>query len=182
MIRFALRHFTAILIFLVLGWWLVFYVPNSPTWSVLRLKQAIDARDGDAAARYVDFQSVVEAAGKEMVQEQANKNPLGALVGQAAIAMLSKPAAELLESQAKQKVEDGDRDVQMPAAAVLGSIVLMHRSGATAFTKFTDHKGRTWEIHFKREAGVWQVTKVKNIQQILGQLEQHEQKQLAPTP
>ena len=47
MLRFALRHFTAILILIVLGWWLGYYVPNSPTWSVLLMKQAIDARDGD---------------------------------------------------------------------------------------------------------------------------------------
>ncbi|MHB8380891.1 MAG: DUF2939 domain-containing protein, partial [Candidatus Binataceae bacterium] len=99
MVRFVLRHFTAILVFIVLGWWLVYYIPNSPTWSVLRMKQAIDARDGDAAARYVDFQSVVEGAGKQMIQQQAANNPLAALVGQAAISMLSKPAAELLESQ-----------------------------------------------------------------------------------
>jgi len=182
MLRFVLRHFTAILIFLVLGWWLVFYIPNSPTWSVLRLKQAIDARDGDAASRYVDFQSVVTAAGQQMVQQQAGTNPLGALVGQAAIAMLSKPAAELVEAQAKQKVEDGDRNLQMPMAAVLGSIVLMHRSGDTAYTRFTDRKQHTWGVHFKREAGVWEITEVENFQQILDRLEPHGQKQLAPPP
>jgi hypothetical protein len=182
MIRFALRHFTAILIFLVLGWWLIFYIPNSPTWSVLRLKQAIDARDGDAAARYVDFQRVVKNAGQEMVQKQAGNNPLGALVGQAALAMLSQPAADLLESAAKRKVENGDPDVQMPSVAVLGAIVLMHRNGDRAYTKFTDNKNQTWEIHLRREAGVWKVTDVKNIGQILKKLEDHAQQQLAPTP
>ncbi|MGH7778258.1 MAG: DUF2939 domain-containing protein [Candidatus Binataceae bacterium] len=182
MIRYALRHFTAILILIALGWWLIFYIPNSPTWSVLRMKQAIDARDGDAAAKYVDFQSVIIAAGHEMIQEQAGSNPLGALVGQAAVAVLSKPAAELLESQAKQKVEDGDKDVQMPAVAVLGSIVLMHRNGDSAFTRFTDRKGRSWEIHFKRESGVWMVSSVKNMREILDRLEKHAQQQLAPGP
>ncbi|MFZ0659162.1 MAG: DUF2939 domain-containing protein [Candidatus Binataceae bacterium] len=182
MLRFALRHFTAVLVLIVLGWWLGYYIPNSPTWSVLWMKQAIDARDGDAAARYVDFQSVVEGAGKQMIQEQAANNPLGALVGQAAMAMLSKPAADLVEAQAKQKVEDGDRDVQMPAAAILGAIVLMHRSGDTAYTKFTDRKGQTWGIHFKRESGTWKVSEVENFREILNRLKQHEQKQLAPTP
>ena len=182
MLRFALRHFNAILILIALGWWLGYYIPNSPTWSVLWMKQAIDARDGDAAARYVDFQSVVEGAGHQMIQEQAANNPLGALVGQAALSMLSKPAADLLEAQAKQKVEDGDREVQMPAVAVLGSIVLMHRSGDTAYTRFTDRKGKTWGIHFKRESGIWKVSEVENVREILSRLGQHQQKQLAPTP
>ena len=111
-----------------------------------------------------------------MIQEQAANNPLGALVGQAAMAMLSKPAAELLEAQAKQKVEDGDPDIQMPAAAVLGSIVLMHRSGDTAYTQFTDNKGKTWGIHFKREAGIWKVSEVENMREILSRLKQHRAK------
>ncbi len=171
MFRFALRNITAILIVIVAGWWLIFYLPNSPTWSVLRLKQAIDARDGDAAARYVDFQSVVEHAGQQMVQAQSGGNPLGALVGRAALAVFARPAAQLVASQAKQKVESGDKNVQMPWGAVLGSIVLMHRSGDTAFTKFTDRKNQTWEIHFKRESGVWMITEVDNIQQLLARLQ-----------
>ena len=58
--RFVLRHFTAILILAAVAAWAVFYLPNSPTWAVLRLKQNIDARDGDEAAKYVDFESVVK--------------------------------------------------------------------------------------------------------------------------
>ncbi|MHB8384046.1 MAG: hypothetical protein ACYDC3_17090, partial [Candidatus Binataceae bacterium] len=81
-----------------------------------------------------------------------------------------------------QRVEDGARDVRMPAAAVLGSIVLMHRSGDTAYTRFTDRKGQTFGVHFKREAGIWKVSEVENIREILNRLQQHEQKQLAPTP
>ena len=60
MASLALRHWTAILIAVAIAAWAVFYVPQTPSWMILRLKQAIDARDGAGAARYVDFQSVVQ--------------------------------------------------------------------------------------------------------------------------
>jgi Protein of unknown function (DUF2939) len=182
MARFALRNVTAILVVIVFGWWSIFYIPASPTWAVMRLKQAIDARDGNRAAQYVDFPSVVQHAGEEMVNEKAADNPLGALVGQAAVQMFNKPIANALEAVAKKKVDDGDKDVQMPGVAVAGALVLLHRSGDEASTNFTDHKGQTWKIHMAREDGVWKVTQIENIGQILEKLQKHEEKQLNLTP
>jgi len=49
--RFILRHFTAILILAAVAGWGFFYLPQTPTFAVLRMKQAIDARDGDEAAK-----------------------------------------------------------------------------------------------------------------------------------
>jgi hypothetical protein len=181
MLRFMLRHITAIIVILALGWWGLFYLPNSPTWAVVRLKQAIDNRDGDAAAQYVDWNSVVKNAGQEMVNEKA-KDPLSALVGQAALSVFSKPMAQLLESAAKQKVEEGDKNVQMPAAAVGGALVLLHRSGDTAWTNFKDYKGQVWEIHLTREDGRWEITAVKNVRQLLEKLEKHEEKNFSTSP
>src|SRR6266481_1897061 len=104
--RFIFRHFTAILILAAVAGWAGFYLPYTPTWSVLRLKQDIDARDGDEAAKYVDFESVV--------QKQAGTDPLSAMLGNAAIEMLSKPMAQVAKSWAIKKVDDGAREVQMP--------------------------------------------------------------------
>ena len=63
MLRFVLRHFTAILILAAISAWAVFYLPNTPSWAVLKMKQAIDAHDGEGASQYVDFESVVKHAG-----------------------------------------------------------------------------------------------------------------------
>src|SRR5258708_13369260 len=93
--RFVLRHFTAILILAAVAGWAVFYLPYTPSWAVLRLKQAIDARDGNEAAKYVDFESVVKNAGREMVQKQAGADPLRAMLGNASIDRLTKPTAHL---------------------------------------------------------------------------------------
>ncbi len=67
----------------------------------------------------------------------------------------------------------------MPAAAVAGAVVLLHRNGDTAYTRFRDRKGRVWEIHMARNSdGQWQIVEVKNIAQILARFQQEEQKQL----
>jgi hypothetical protein len=180
--RFALRNVTSILVLIVFGWWAIFYMPSTPTWAVLRMKQAIDARDGNRAAQYVDFPKLVKHAGEEMVREKAAGNPVGALVGQAAVQLLNQPIANALESVAVKKVNEGDKDVQMPIAAVAGALVLLHRHGDRAATNFTDHKGQTWKIHMTREDDTWKITRIENIEQILQQLQKHEEKQLNLNP
>ena len=178
--RFVLRHFTAILILAAVAGWAIFYLPYTPTWAVLRMKQAIDARDGDEAAKYVDFESVVRNAGREMVQKQGGTDPLSSMLGNAAIDLLTKPMAQVAKSAAIQKVDDGDRGVQMPGVAVAGSIVLLHRNGDTAATDFTDNKGQRWRIHLARGGdGYWRVTEIEDIEQLLQKL-QHNQPMGSP--
>jgi hypothetical protein len=174
--RFLLRHWTAVLLLVVALGWAFFYLPQTPTFAVMQLKRAIDARDGDRAARFVDFQSLVRNAGMEMVQNQTGSgDPLTDFLGKSAVQLFSAPAARLVESWAKQKVDDGAREVQMPAAAVAGALVLLHNNGGTAYTQFRDRKGRDWDIRMARNSeGQWQVVEVKNVQQLLEQLEKRE--------
>lgn len=177
--RFVLRHFTAILILAAIAGWALFYLPYTPTWAMLRMKQAIDARDGNEAAKYVDFESVVKNAGHEMVQKQGGTDPLSAMIGNAAVDLLTKPMAQVTQAWAVKKVDDGAREVQMPGAAVAASIVILHRNGDTAWTDFKDNKGQEWEIHLARgDDGYWRVTEVKNIAELLQKLQQNQQKGL----
>ena len=179
MIRFALRHFTAILVIVAIAAWALVYLPNTPSWAVWRMKQAIDARDGQGASRFVDFESVVKHAGYEMVQQKGGDNPIGTMVGKAAVDLFSKPMAQMAQAWAVKEVNDGDPDVQMPNAAVAASLVVLHRSGDTAHTDFKDRKGQEWEIHLGRtdEAG-WRVTEIKNVGQLLEKLKNDESKNL----
>jgi hypothetical protein len=177
MFRFVLRHFTAILIAAAVGGWALFYLPQTPSWTVLRMKQAIDARDGDGASRFVDFEGVVKHAGHEMVRKQGATDPLSSMIGNAAIDLLSKPMAQVTRAWVVQKVDDGAREVQMPGAAVAASIVLLHRNGDTAVTNFKDNKGREWEIHMARgEDGAWRVDEIENIEQLLQKLQHGQDK------
>jgi hypothetical protein len=170
--RFIFRHFTAILILAAVAGWALFYLPYTPTWAVLRLKQNIDAHNGDEAAKYVDFESVVKKAGQDMVKKQGANDPLSAMLGNAAVELLSKPMAQVAKSWAIQKVDNGAREVQMPGAAVAASLVLLHRNGDTASTDFTDNKGRRWRIHLARyDDGYWRVTEVEDVGELLQQLQ-----------
>jgi Protein of unknown function (DUF2939) len=179
MLRFLFRHLTALLIVGVIAAWAIFYLPNTPAWSVMRIKHAIDARNGVDAAQYVDFQSLVKNAGYQMVKNKAASDPITAMFGSAAVEALSGPLAQLTRSWAVQQVNDGRKELQMPAIAVVGAVVLMHRDGDAAFTKWTDPKGQTYEVHMTREPdGVWRVSEVENVDQLLQKLKEHEQKQM----
>lgn len=188
MARFILRHWTLCLVIVVVAGWAALYLPNTPSFAILELKQAIDARNGDAAARYVDFQKVVRNAGYEMVEQQAANggsdasNVIGQFVAKGAVDLFSGPMAALLRQWATQKVENGAKEVQMPSAAVAGSILLLHRDGDTAYTRWTDHKGQTWEVQMAREPDGWKIVEVKNVKQLLDKLKQQEQKNLNSPP
>ncbi len=175
MLRTALRHWTGILVAAALLWWAIFYLPTTPSFAVFELKRAVDARDGNAAAGYVNFENVVRNAGYQMMQK--NEGPLGQFLGKGAVDLFAHPAAELLKAWAVKQVNDGAKEVQMPAIGVLGSMVMMHREGNTASTRWRDHKGHEWGVRMGlNNAGVWQVTEVDHVQELLAKLKSHEQK------
>lgn len=174
--RFISRHTIGILIVLAITGWALFYVPNTPSYAIYQLKQAIDARDGATAATFVDFNSVVKNAGYEMMQRNANGGDvLSTLVGKGAVDLLAAPMAAALQHWATQQVNDGAKQVQMPAAAVIGALVVLHRSGDAAWTDFRDNKGQQWDIRMGRESGRWRIIEVKNVEQLLQRLQRGEE-------
>lgn len=181
MLRFLWRHAIGTLIVIVIVGWALFYVPGTPSYAVFQLKQAIDARNGDAAATFVDFPSVVRNAGYEMVQQNAAKGGggmLGEMVGKGAVDLLAQPTAAVLRTWAVRQVDNGAKDVQMPAGVVFGTILFLHRSGNTAWADFRDNKGREWNIHMAFRNGRWQIVEVKDIQQLVARIERDEEKHL----
>jgi hypothetical protein len=188
--RFALRHWTAILIVVLIAGWAIFYLPATPSYAIFELKQAVDARNGSAAASYIDFKKVVQNAGYEMVQGQNNgsggtdaSNIFTQLIGKSAVDLFSGPMAALVQQWAVQQVKDGANQVQMPAAAVAGATLLLHRNDGTAYTQWTDHKGQVWEVRMEHQAEGWKIVQVKNVAQLLEKLKSQQEKQFAsPAP
>jgi hypothetical protein len=170
---FISRHAIGVLVVIVVAGWAVFYVPTTPSYAIYQLKQAIDERDGATAATFVDFPSVVKNAGYEMLQQNSKANDvITALVGKGAVDFLSAPLAAGIQQWATQQVNSGAKQLQMPGVAVLGSIVMLHHSGDTAWTNFRDNKGVQWDIRMARQNGRWRITEVKNVQQLLQHFEQ----------
>jgi Protein of unknown function (DUF2939) len=198
MARFAIRHWTAILILLVAAGWAVFYLPDTPSFAVFRLKQAIDDRDGETAATHIDFQKVVRNAGYEWLQGKKggdggdgddsgesggdSNSPFGQLLGRGAIDLFSGPMAALLQRWAIQQVNSGDKQVQMPPAALVGAIVMLHRYGDSAYTRWQDKKGQVYEVSMAREDGAWKIVEVKNVQELLNRLKPPEEKNFELPP
>jgi len=180
---FISRHAIGVLAAIAVAVWTVFYVPATPSYAIYQLKLAIDQRDGATAASFVDFPSVVKNAGYEMLQQNAKGNDvIAALVGKGAVDFLSAPLAATIQQWATQQVNSGARQLQMPGAAVLGSIVMLHRSGDTAWTDFRDNKGVEWNIRMARENGRWRINEVKNVQQLLQHFEQQRMRGGTPPP
>jgi hypothetical protein len=183
--RFALRHWTAILLVVLVACWAIFYLPGTPSFAIFQLKQAVDARNGSAAASYVDFKRVVQNAGYEVVQDQNSSSStdpssiIGQFVGRSAVDLFSGPMAALLQQWSVQQVNDGAKRLQMPAAAVAGAVLLLHRNDGTAYTQWTDHKGQLWEVRMEREADGWKIIQVKNIAQLLEGLKRQQDNRLA---
>jgi Protein of unknown function (DUF2939) len=184
--RFALRHWTTILIVVLIAGWAIFYLPTTPSYAIFELKQAIDARNGNAAASYIDFKKVVENAGHEVIANQDSgsggsdaSNIIAQLVGKGVVDMISGPMAALLQQWAVQQVNDGAEQVQMPAAAVAGAALLLHRNDGAAYTQWTDHKGQVWEVRMEREGDGWKIVQVKNVAQLLEKLKRQQEKQFS---
>ncbi len=179
--NFLSRHVIGVLIVLIVAGWALFYVPTTPSYAIYQLKQSIDARDGATAATFVDFPAVVKNAGHEMMQ-QSNANDVMTSVLGGAMELLSGPVAAAIQQWTTQQVDDGAKQVQMPAAAVAGAIATLHRSGDSAWTDFRDNQGREWNIRFQRENGRWRVVQVKDIQQFLQRFQQQRGMSIAPAP
>jgi hypothetical protein len=173
MIRFALRHWTLVAIILILGAWGLFYLPTTPSWAIIQLKRAIDARDGAAAAAYVDFPSVVRSAGYQIVKDKAgDTNVVGEMLGRGAVDMMSAPMAGIAQSWVEHEVNKGAADVQLPAWAALAAVATLHRDEGFASTEFNDRHNRHWIIHLeRRDDGRWRIVEVDNIQELLGKVE-----------
>jgi hypothetical protein len=186
--RFALRHWTAILLTLLIAGWAIFYVPGTPSYAIFELKQAVDARNGSAAATYIDFKKVVQNAGYEVVQDRNSSsgstdasNIIAQFVGRSAVDLFSGPMAVVLQQWSVQQVNGGAKQLQMPAAAVAGAMLLLHRNDGTAYTRWTDHKAQVWEVRMDREADGWKIVQVKNVAQLLEKLK-HQQENQAVNP
>lgn len=180
MLRFITRHVIGILVVAAIAGWALFYIPGTPSYAIFQLKQAVDARNGPAAATFIDFPSVVRNAGYEMVKRDAGGGDIiTALVGKGAVDFLTKPMAAALQTWAERQVNDGAKAVQIPAGAVVGAIFLLHRSGDTAWTNFRDRKGRQWDIRMARNDGRWQIVEVKNVAQLLERLKRNEESRMA---
>ncbi len=171
--RWAFRHprstagaFAALLI----GWWFLLYLPASPSWAMWNFYDAVKARNGDAAASFIDFQSVTKnmmdkgfksAAAKPAPEQNPGERIMKEAVARGIGSLLTAPLAESIKADFERRVSQGDPRVQVTRWELLGAMIRLDRHGDKAETSGTDDKGRKYKITFSSEpGGRWRVVEV----------------------
>lgn len=172
--RWALRHprtSAGGIVALVLGWWLLLYLPASPSWALWDFYDAVEARNADAAASFIDFQSVTKnMMDKGFKTAGAKRAPGGMDPGQRmmkeALArgignLLTGPIAETMKAEFERKVSQGDPQTRITRWELLAAIIKLDRHGDSAETSGTDDKGQKYQITFSSKPdGHWKVVEV----------------------
>lgn len=156
---------------LILGWWILLYIPASPSWAMWDFYDAVKDHNGQAAAAYIDFQSVTRNMMDKGFKTAAAKPPApgqnpGERIMKEAVArgigsLLTGPLAETIKADFERKVAQGDPRIQITRLQLLGAIYSLDRNGDSAETSGTDDKGQKYTVIFSSKPdGHWRVVEV----------------------
>lgn len=173
---------------LVLGWWLLLYLPASPSWAMWDFYDAIEARNGEAAASFVDFQSVTKnmidkgfktAAAKPAPGQNPGERIMNEALARGIGSLLNAPLADTLKEEFERKVAQGVPAEQLSRWKLLVAIMKVDRHGDSAETSGIDDKGQKYKVTFSSKPdGHWRVVEVegdairKSIEEGLGKSQQ----------
>ncbi len=131
----------ALLVLLTAGWWF-----GSPWWTLWRMREAAEARDSEALAAYIDFDSL-----RASMREQLGLGPLGGLLAGPAVDALVSPAALRLALGSGRRGGGGGS-----GGGEAGEVELS-RTGASEFR--VEREGR--HLVFRRHGLGWKLTEVR---------------------
>jgi len=160
----------------VFGWWLLFYLPDSPSYALYRFETKIEAHDGDGAARFVDFESVTRALMNSAVEarrESESEQPpggggarlFGEAIARGIISLMVKPVSKVAEARFKRAVERGKWDSPGIRGVLVRAVFKLRRDGDQAATEVTSPEGKTLRIRLTRdEVGHWRISSVQGLE------------------
>jgi hypothetical protein len=157
---------------------------STPSYSLYRIKQALEAHDYATFSRYVDVDSVLDRALDEFgdnEQRRAEEPPvhgsLDKLLRRGLAKLLSGRAREVakagLSIAVEQTVKDRDRPLpRIPATAVVAALWLGQTEGDVATFPVKMKKGQQIEVRARRTSeGIWRVVAVSNLRALLPALQ-----------
>ena len=152
----------------------------TPSYSLYRIKSALEAHDYPAFSRYVDVDSVLDHALDQVVEnkekspeEPAPHGPLARALRKGFFKRFARDAREVvkagLEVAVEQKVKDRDHPPpQIPAFAVIGALWYGRGDGGTVSFPVKVKKGKQIEVKARQTpAGLWRVVEVSNLSAFL---------------
>jgi hypothetical protein len=160
---------------------------STPSYSLYRIKRALEAHDYVTFSRYVDIDSVLEHALDEFganVQHKAEEPPvrgsLGKLLRKGLTSLLSSQAREVakagLSIAVEQTVKDQGRQLpRIPATAVVAALWLGQTEGTLTTFPVKMKKGQQIEVSTSQTSeGIWRVVAVSNLRALLPALQKRQ--------
>lgn len=157
-------------IMIVFGWWMLIYLPASPSRALWNLASAVNHHRGEEAASYVDFESITRDLFNEDFKEQVakdageGKNDPGTVLGEAIAkglgGLMAGPLAETVKIRFEQEVADPAKGEHVTIFELIGALWHLQRTGDTAVTKGTDDRGQKVEVTLARGPTGWRITKI----------------------
>ena len=146
----------------------------TPSYSLYRIKGALEAHDYPAFSRYVDVDSVLDHALDEVVENKEKSPeepaPQGPLARALRIARHARKVIKAgLEVAVEQTVKDRDHPPpQIPALAVIGALWYGRADGDTVSFPVKVKKGKQIEVKTRQTPdGLWRVVEVSNLSAFL---------------
>jgi hypothetical protein len=149
---------------------------RTPSYSLYRIKQALETRDYEAFSRYVDVDSVLDHALTEFADDLEKKaaeslaqGPLARALGKGLLKRFAREAGEIAKAglgiAVEQTIKDPNQQLpEIPAFAVVGALWQGRTEGdMVSFPVQVKDKGQV-EVKMQRSSeGVWRVVAVENL-------------------
>lgn len=148
----------------------------TPSYSLYRIKYALEAHDYTTFSAYVDLDSVLDHAFDEFagdVEERAAgsvpSGPLARALRKGFLKRFAREAREITKAGAsiavEQAIKDPDRQLpEIPTVAVVGALWHGSTNGDMVSFPVKAKKGGQVEVKMRQNAeGVWQVIEVSNL-------------------
>ena len=152
----------------------------TPSYSLHRIRQALEAHDYVTFSRYVDVDSVLDHALDELTettegsaQEPAPRGPLAGALRKGFLKNFARGARPVikagLEIAVAQTVKDRDRPLpEIPALAVIGALWYGRADGDTVSFPVKVKRGEQIEVRARQAPeGLWRVVEVSNLSAFL---------------
>jgi hypothetical protein len=181
LLRSRLRHFLlggGIVVLLLAG--LVYAWTFTPSYSLYRIRQALETHDYALFTRYVDVDSVLDHAiddfttqGKTDSNELPLRGALGKLLRKGPLKDFAEGARAVvkagLDIAVEQAVKDpGSQLPEIPASALIAALWVGRADGDTARFPIKVKKGEQIEVRARQTPeGRWQVVEVENLPALL---------------
>ena len=144
-------------------WFIFGYIPATPSYAIWTFYRDVENHDAEAAARFVDFdqvvQGLIETSLAEKTKNEKSEDANAAnLIGAGIARMMSGTIASLARVKFKQQVEQGGRSVADMGGMLTALLHLHHRGRDSADTRIKDQEGKVIIVTMTRSGGQWKVS------------------------